>query len=65
MHTRPDHIGGVAPTFATLLVWNELHWRYDEIVDCTRDRDATADYRALHAPPMVYVVSIRRYAGRG
>jgi hypothetical protein len=57
--TRPDKIGGAHSTTATILVWNELHWRYDEIVDCVRGEDARARYLALHAPPMVYVRAVR------
>ena len=57
--SRPDTILGAHSTYATLLVWNDLHWRYDEINDLAKGQDARAHYLALHAPPLVYVRAVR------
>lgn len=40
---------GLPTTYANLLLWNEREWRYDEVVDCVKGRDATAEIRAMHS----------------
>jgi hypothetical protein len=57
--TNQSEMGGTDSTTATILVWNELEWRYDEIVDLTKGQDARAHYLALHAPPLVIVRAVR------
>ena len=56
---RPDQIGGTDSTYATLSVWDEAGFRYDEVVVVARQEDARAEFAALHDPPMVYVRAIR------
>jgi len=57
--SRPDALRGEHSTSATILVWNELERRYDEVVDLAKGEDARARYLALHAPPLVIVRAIR------
>lgn len=40
---------GLPTTYANLLLWNEREWRYDEVVDCVKGRDATAEIRVMHS----------------
>lgn len=46
---------GASNTYATVLVWNEARFAYDELVDCVIGRDAAEDFRWLHNPPLVIV----------
>lgn len=57
--SRTGDILGNSATFCTLRVWDEGEFCYRELVDMVRDRDATAEMLALHAPPLVVVVSVR------
>lgn len=59
---KMGQIGGEASTFCTVMVWDDATFGYERVIDCARHRDARAEYLALHAPPLLYVESVR-YAG--
>jgi hypothetical protein len=40
-------------------MWDDEAFAYQRVIDCARHRDARAEYLALHAPPMLIVVSVR------
>lgn len=48
-----------ASTFCTVHMWDDEAFAYQRVIDCARHRDARAEYLALHAPPMLIVVSVR------
>lgn len=56
---RMSDMAGEASTFCTMHLWDDEAFQYARVLDCVRHGDARVAYLALHAPPMLIVVSVR------